>query len=87
MKFLTIALLLCQAVPVSGREALDRPNVVVIYLDDSGYGDYSHNGNPVIETPNISKIANGGVNFTQFYIDIGQSRIIFLAYSYFGRFF
>lgn len=44
-----------------------RPNVVVIYLDDSGYGDYAHTGNPVIETPNISKLAAGGVIFTQFY--------------------
>lgn len=88
MKFLTIALLLCQAVPVSGREALDRPNVVVIYLDDSGYGDYSHNGNPVIETPNISKIANGGVNFTQFYVTspaCSASRYSLLTGRYPGR--
>ena len=28
------------------REPLDHPNVVLIYLDDSGYGDYSYNGNP-----------------------------------------
>jgi arylsulfatase len=88
MKFLTIALLLCQAVPVSGREALDRPNVVVIYLDDSSYGDYSHNGNPVIETPNISKIANGGVNFTQFYVTspaCSASRYSLLTGRYPGR--
>ncbi|MCA9201338.1 MAG: sulfatase-like hydrolase/transferase, partial [Planctomycetales bacterium] len=50
------------------REPLDRPNVVLIFLDDSGYGDYSHNGNPTIETPAISKIANAGANFTQFYV-------------------
>jgi arylsulfatase A len=45
-----------------------RPNVVVIFLDDSGYGDYAHAGNPVIETPNISRLAAGGANFTQFYV-------------------
>jgi len=54
--------------PLVAREMLDRPNVVVIYLDDSGYGDYAHNGNPVIETPNLSKLAASGVNFTQFYV-------------------
>ncbi|MBT8043390.1 MAG: sulfatase-like hydrolase/transferase, partial [Verrucomicrobiae bacterium] len=50
------------------RPVTDRPNIVLIYLDDSGFGDYSHNGNPVIETPNISRIANEGVNCTQFYV-------------------
>ena len=53
---------------VPAREPLDRPNVVLIYLDDSGYGDYAHAGNPVIETPNISKLAAGGANFTQFHV-------------------
>ncbi len=57
-------LLLCTA---SARPATDRPNVVLIFLDDSGYGDYSHNGNPTIETPAISRLANEGANFTQFY--------------------
>lgn len=50
------------------RAPLDKPNVVVIYLDDSGYGDYEHNGNPVIQTPNIARLAGGGANFTQFYV-------------------
>jgi len=49
------------------RTPLDKPNVIVFYLDDSGYGDYAHNGNPTIATPTISKLANEGVNFTQFY--------------------
>ncbi|MFM7182577.1 MAG: sulfatase [Verrucomicrobiales bacterium] len=50
------------------REAADRPNVILIFLDDSGYGDYSHNGNPVIETPVISRLAHEGASFTQFYV-------------------
>lgn len=50
------------------REVMDRPNVVLIYLDDSGYGDYAHHGNPVIETPNIARMAEQGVNFTQWYV-------------------
>ncbi len=52
----------------SAREATDRPNVILIYLDDSGYGDYSYHGNPVIETPCIDRLAAGGVDFTQFYV-------------------
>lgn len=54
--------------PLTAREATDRPNVILIYLDDSGYGDYSYHGNPVIETPCIDRMAAGGVDFTQFYV-------------------
>ena len=50
------------------REATDKPNVIIMYLDDAGYGDFSHNGNPVIETPEIAKLAHEGANFTQFYV-------------------
>ena len=50
------------------RVALDRPNVIIMFLDDSGHGDFSHNGNPVIETPTLSKLAYEGTNFTQFYV-------------------
>nr|WP_321405765.1 sulfatase [uncultured Carboxylicivirga sp.] len=45
-----------------------RPNVVIFFLDDSGYGDLEHNGNPTIKTPNITKLADEGINFTQFYV-------------------
>ena len=50
------------------RAPQDKPNVVIFYLDDSGYGDYSHNGNPTISTPNITKLTQAGVNFSQFYV-------------------
>jgi len=49
------------------RASLDKPNVIIFYLDDSGYGDFTHNGNPTIATPTISKLANEGSNFSQFY--------------------
>ncbi len=49
------------------RPAMDRPNVILVFLDDAGYGDFEHNGNPVIETPTIARMAREGANFTQFY--------------------
>ncbi len=52
---------------VDARPALDRPNVVLIFLDDCGYGDFSHTGNPSIHTPNISRLVAEGLNFPQFY--------------------
>jgi len=50
------------------QPANKKPNVVLFFLDDSGYGDYAHNGNPTIKTPNITKLKDSGINFTQFYV-------------------
>ncbi|MCH2506710.1 MAG: sulfatase-like hydrolase/transferase, partial [Dehalococcoidia bacterium] len=44
-----------------------RPNIVVLFLDDAGYGDCGYTGNPLIRTPNIDRIAAEGMRFTQFY--------------------
>ena len=44
-----------------------RPNIVVLFLDDAGYGDFGYTGNPLIRTPNIDRIAAEGMRFTQFY--------------------
>ncbi|CAH8296283.1 arylsulfatase A-like enzyme [Mariniflexile fucanivorans] len=44
-----------------------QPNIVVIYLDDLGYGDLSCYGATEINTPNIDALADGGVRFTSGY--------------------
>ncbi|QTD38396.1 sulfatase [Polaribacter batillariae] len=65
-----------------------KPNVIIIYLDDSGYGDYAHNGNPTIKTPNISSLKQSGINFTQFYVTspaCSASRYSLLTGRYPGR--
>lgn len=43
------------------------PNIVVLFLDDAGYGDFGYTGNPIIRTPNIDRMAAEGMTFTQFY--------------------
>jgi len=45
----------------------DQPNIVFIYMDDLGYGDLSAYGASEISTPNIDRIANGGIRFTNGY--------------------
>lgn len=45
----------------------DKPNIVIIYLDDLGYGDVSSYGQTTLPTPNIDKLAEGGVRFTNAY--------------------
>ncbi|MBW6536322.1 MAG: sulfatase-like hydrolase/transferase [Mariniphaga sp.] len=44
-----------------------RPNIVVILCDDLGYGDLSSYGHPIIQTPNLDKLAEDGIKFTSFY--------------------
>ena len=45
----------------------ELPNIVVIYMDDLGYGDVSAYGATEIVTPNMDKLINGGVRFTNGY--------------------
>jgi len=41
-----------------------QPNVIIILADDVGYGDLGFNGKPTIKTPNVDKLAENGVRFT-----------------------
>ncbi|MGJ7032836.1 sulfatase-like hydrolase/transferase [Niabella hirudinis] len=41
-----------------------RPNVLIIYTDDLGYGDLSCNGAKAIATPNVDRLAQNGINFS-----------------------
>ena len=41
-----------------------KPNIILIYTDDLGYGDMSCSGFSAIQTPNIDKLAKNGVRFT-----------------------
>ncbi|MBT7099272.1 sulfatase-like hydrolase/transferase, partial [Candidatus Poribacteria bacterium] len=43
------------------------PNIVLILADDHGYGDVSMHDGPHIRTPNIDRIAQDGMRFSQFY--------------------
>ena len=44
-----------------------RPNIVFVLIDDMGYGDLSCMGSKDIRTPNIDRLADEGVKFTDFY--------------------
>lgn len=49
------------------EQQASRPNVVVIFADDLGYGDLSCYGHPTIRTPHLDRMAREGMRFTQFY--------------------
>lgn len=44
-----------------------KPNIVIIYADDLGYGDLACYGHPSIRTPNLDRMAAQGMRFTDFY--------------------
>ena len=46
--------------------AVERPNIILIMVDDMGFSDLGYHGGE-IDTPNLDSLAHGGVRFTQFY--------------------
>ena len=47
----------------------EQPNVVLVFIDDMGWGDFSCFGNDAAETPNIDRMASEGGRFEQFYVN------------------
>ncbi len=55
--------------PGMAQEPETEPNnVVLIYIDNVGWGDLACYGNPIIKTPNVDRLASQGVRLTDFYI-------------------
>jgi arylsulfatase A-like enzyme len=53
---------------VSQAQSLNRPNVVVIFADDMGYGDPACFGGGHAATPHIDRLAREGIRFTDFHV-------------------
>ena len=49
--------------------AAEKPNVIVILVDDMGYGDIAAHGNPVIRTPHLDKLHVESARLTDFHVD------------------
>ncbi len=67
MKHLTYFFLLLGMISCSTNEE-QPPNVIVIISDDQGYADVGFHGSEEIFTPNIDRIANNGVIFSEGYV-------------------
>lgn len=60
------SLVLAAHLAVAAGVAIARPNIVIILADDMGYSDIGCYGGE-IHTPNLDRLASGGLRFTQFY--------------------
>jgi arylsulfatase A len=64
MKYFALILLFLQYLPCSSR-AVENPNIILIYVDDMGYGDASIlNPKSRFKTPNIDRLAREGITLT-----------------------
>ena len=68
--------------------ASERPNLVLIFTDDQGYGDVACYGADDISTPNLDRMAAEGMRFTDFYVGAplcSASRASLLTGRYYPR--
>ena len=85
-----ISITLYALVSVTSLVAADRPNIILIFVDDMGYGDPGCYGyDNLVPTPNIDRLAREGVRFSQGYVTAsacGPSRYGLLTGMYQQRF-
>ncbi|SKB03107.1 uncharacterized sulfatase [Prosthecobacter debontii] len=60
-------LLLLSCMPLLAQE--HKPNIVMLFIDDMGWGDFSCFGNADAQTPNVDRMAAEGIRFSQFYVN------------------
>ena len=65
-----ITLVTCSTCATCSKcSAADRPNIVMVFIDDMGWGDFSCFGNDDAKTPNVDRLAAEGIRFEQFYVN------------------
>ena len=68
MKILLITGLSLLSTLYIGLRASEKSNIILIMSDDQAWGDFETNGNNIIDTPNLNKIASEGIQFDRFYV-------------------
>ena len=67
MKPLLLLLSVLPLVPLHAAEPPAKPNIVIIFIDDMGYGDIGPFGATKQKTPNLDRMAEQGIKLTSFY--------------------
>lgn len=68
-------------------DAADKPNIIVFLTDDQGYGDLGCYGSDSLETPNLDRLCQQGMKFTDFYVHqrCSPTRLAFMTGSHSHR--
>jgi len=66
---LVLFLFVVSATPLFAAEKPRQPNIILVFIDDMGWGDFSCFGNKDARTPNIDRLAEEGIAFEQFYVN------------------
>ena len=84
---MSVLTLMLAVIPHSGLSATERPNVIIINIDNHNKGDLGYYGNRFIETPNIDRLFNEGVRFENYRISgrCTSSRSALLTGRYHAR--
>ncbi len=70
MRFFSWSILLLVFITfgIKAQSNTQKPNFIIIFTDDQGYGDLGCFGHPTIKTPNLDKMASEGQRWTSFYV-------------------
>ncbi|VGO20401.1 sulfatase-like hydrolase/transferase [Pontiella sulfatireligans] len=93
LKILTVILcsltLQTDAAEKSSAVSSSKPNIVLLFSDDAGYGDFGFQGSHHFKTPHLDQLAKDGVRLSNFYVSgatCGPSRAGLLSGKYQQRF-
>ena len=87
-KGLLLSVLICASSLLFAQKT-DKPNIIMIYAEDMGYGDPGIYGGDKIPTPNIDRLARESVKFTHAYVSASlcwHSRYVLIIGAYQQRF-
>lgn len=89
MKTFVLLMLATIGVSVTFDVSAEKPNIVLLFADDAGYGDFGFHGSRHFKTPHLDELAKSGVRLSQFYVTgatCGPSRAGMLSGRYQQRF-
>ena len=88
LRFIGLGILTAVIACAQTASKIQRPNVVMVFLDDAGFADFKPFGQPLYPTPNVNKLAEEGCSFYNFYVPqaiCSASRAALLTGCYPGR--
>ena len=89
MKLLRLFTICTLCVMCMQSSAAEKPNIVLLFADDAGYGDFGFHGSHHFKTPHLDQLAQSGVLLSSFYVagaTCGPSRASLMTGKYQQRF-